>query len=82
LKGRAEETTASTQKSTVARQQNADSGFGLADILLGSTGQRGGRRQGVLESAAKSAASTIGREVGRQLIRGVLGSLLGGGRKR
>ena len=80
LKGRAEQTAASAQKPTAGKQ--SDAGIGLADILLGSTGPRGGRRQGVLESAAKSAASTIGREVGRQLIRGVLGSLLGGGRRR
>lgn len=82
LKGRAEEMAAPAQKSTASRQAAADSDFGLADILLGSTGPRGGRRQGVLESAAKSAASTIGREVGKQLIRGVLGSLLGGGHRR
>ncbi|AEG02219.1 helicase HerA-like domain-containing protein [Methylomonas methanica] len=82
LKGRAEQVAAPARKSTASRQAATDNGFGLADILLGSTGPRGGRRQGVLESAAKSAASTIGREVGRQLIRGVLGSLLGGGRKR
>ncbi|PPD32382.1 MAG: ATP-binding protein [Methylomonas sp.] len=80
LKGRAAQTAASAQKPTVGQQ--ADAGIGLADILLGSTGPRGGRRQGVLESAAKSAASSIGREVGRQLIRGVLGSLLGDGRRR
>ncbi|MCQ8106156.1 DUF853 domain-containing protein [Methylomonas sp. SURF-2] len=82
LQGRAEEMTAPAQKSTASRQAASDGGFGLADILLGSTGPRGGRRQGVLESAAKSAASTIGREVGKQLIRGVLGSLLGGGSRR
>lgn len=82
LKGRTKQTAVPVQKSTVTKQAESNNGFGLADILLGSTGPRGGRRQGVLESAAKSAASTIGREVGRQLIRGVLGSLLGGGRKR
>ena len=57
---------------------------GLGDILMGSTGPRGGRREGVLESAAKSAvrgvAGTVGREIGRQILRGVLGSILGGRR--
>ncbi|MDR0776311.1 MAG: DUF853 domain-containing protein [Azonexus sp.] len=57
---------------------------GLSDILLGSTGPRGGKREGVLESAAKSAArgaaGTVGREFGKQILRGVLGSILGGKR--
>ena len=55
---------------------------GLGDILMGSTGPRGGKREGVLESAAKSAArgmaGTVGREIGKQILRGVLGSILGG----
>ena len=49
----------------------------LSNILLGSTGPRGGRREGALEAAAKSAARTIGSQV----VRGVLGSLLGGRRR-
>jgi DNA helicase HerA-like ATPase len=49
----------------------------LSNILLGSTGPRGGRHEGMLEAAAKSAA----RSIGSQVVRGVLGSLLGG-RKR
>jgi len=57
---------------------------GLGDILMGSSGPRGGRREGVLESAAKSAArgvaGTVGREIGKQILRGVLGSILGGRR--
>ena len=57
---------------------------GLGDILMGSTGPRGGKREGVLESAAKSAArgvaGTVGREIGKQILRGVLGSILGGRR--
>lgn len=81
LKGRAAQATPQAQSITT-KKQASDGGFGLAEILLGSTGPRGGKRQGVLESAAKSAARSIGSEVGRQLIRGILGSLLGGGRKR
>jgi DNA helicase HerA-like ATPase len=54
---------------------------GLGDVLLGSTGPRGGRREGVLEAAAKSAVRTMGTTVGREIIRGVLGSLLGGRRR-
>jgi DNA helicase HerA-like ATPase len=50
----------------------------LRDILLGSTGPRGGRREGMIESAAKSAA----RQVGREIMRGVLGSILRRGTSR
>ena len=57
---------------------------GLGDVLMGSTGPRGGRHKGILESAAKSAArgvaGTVGREIGKQILRGVLGSILGGRR--
>jgi len=49
----------------------------LSNILLGSTGPRGGHREGALEAAAKSAA----RSLGSQVVRGVLGSLLGGRRR-
>ena len=49
----------------------------LADILLGSTGPRGGRREGAIEAAAKSAARSLGSGLGRQLLRGILGSLTG-----
>jgi hypothetical protein len=49
----------------------------LSNILLGSTGPRGGHREGVLEAAAKSAA----RSIGSQLVRGVLGSVVGGRRR-
>ncbi|RIX48192.1 MAG: DUF853 family protein [Rhodocyclales bacterium GT-UBC] len=57
---------------------------GLGDILVGSTGPRGGKREGMIEAAAKSAArgmaGTVGREIGKQILRGVLGSILGGRR--
>ena len=52
----------------------------LDDLLLGSTGPRGGHREGMLESAAKSAARAVGSQVGRAILRGVLGSI--GGRRR
>jgi DNA helicase HerA-like ATPase len=52
----------------------------LDDLLLGSTGPRGGHREGMLESAAKSAARSIGSQVGRAILRGVLGSI--GSRRR
>ena len=45
----------------------------LDDLLLGSTGPRGGHREGMLESAAKSAARSIGSQIGRAILRGVLG---------
>ena len=55
---------------------------GLRDLLLGSTGPRGGRREGVLDAAARSAARSVGSAVGREIVRGLLGSLLGGSRRR
>jgi DNA helicase HerA-like ATPase len=54
----------------------------LGEVLLGSTGPRGGKRPGLLDAAAKSAVRTIGSQVGREIVRGVLGSILGGGRRR
>ena len=55
---------------------------GLKDLMLGSTGPRGGRHPGLAATAASSAMRAIGSAVGRELIRGVLGSLLGGSRRR
>lgn len=55
---------------------------GLGDVLLGSTGPRGGRREGVVDALLKSAARSVGTAVAREITRGVLGSLLGGGGRR
>ena len=54
----------------------------MKDMLMGTTGPRGGRHPGLAEKAASSAVRSIGSAVGREIIRGVLGSLLGGARKR
>jgi DNA helicase HerA-like ATPase len=54
----------------------------LRDVLLGSTGPRGGRREGVVEAVAKSAARAVGSQLGRQILRGVFGSILGGSSRR
>ena len=54
----------------------------VRDMLMGSTGPRGGRHPGLAEKAASSAVRSIGSAVGREIIRGVLGSLLGGARRR
>jgi len=54
----------------------------LKDVMLGTTGPRGGRHPGLVEKAASSAVRSIGTAVGREIIRGVLGSLLGGSRRR
>ncbi|MFN8793725.1 MAG: helicase HerA-like C-terminal domain-containing protein, partial [Betaproteobacteria bacterium] len=55
----------------------ADDGGGLMgtlkDVMLGTTGPRGGRRPGLMEAAASSAVRSIGSAVGREIIRGVLG---------
>ncbi|MDR1994099.1 helicase HerA-like domain-containing protein [Azonexus sp.] len=76
--------TAQPRQNTPPAQESGGLLGGLSDILLGSTGPRGGKREGVLESAAKSAArgaaGTVGREFGKQILRGVLGSILGGKR--
>ena len=57
--------------------QRAGSGSTISDILLGSTGPRGGRREGIIESAARSAARSVGSGFAREIMRGVLGSILG-----
>ena len=54
----------------------------LSNILLGSTGPRGGRREGMLEAAAKSAARSVGSSFGRAILRGALGGILGGSSRR
>ncbi len=54
---------------------------GLGDLLMGSTGPRGGRREGLVEMMAKSAVRTVGSSIGREIMRGVLGSLVGGRRR-
>jgi DNA helicase HerA-like ATPase len=53
----------------------------VKDVMLGTTGPRGGRHAGLVEKAASSAVRSIGSAVGREIIRGVLGSLLGGRRR-
>lgn len=45
----------------------------VKDVMLGSTGPRGGKRDGIVQQVVKSQL----RSVTRQLIRGVLGSLIG-----
>ena len=96
LKGRAEAgaaggggggaTPGGSMKGNLGGQPPADAGGGmfggLKDVLLGSTGPRGGKHEGLAETLAKSAIRTMGSTVGREIIRGVLGSLLGGGSKR
>ncbi|MBX3616680.1 helicase HerA-like domain-containing protein [Nitrosomonas sp.] len=52
----------------------------LSDLLLGSTGKRGGRREGMIDAFAKSAARSVGSSIAREITRGLLGSMLG--RKR
>jgi len=54
----------------------------VKDMMLGSTGPRGGKHPGLVEKAASSAVRSIGSAVGREIIRGVLGSLIGGSRRR
>ncbi len=69
---------------TASAPAPAGGGLGgmLKDVMLGTTGPRGGRHPGLAEKAASSAVRSIGSAVGREIIRGVLGSLLGGSRRR
>ncbi|MDP3223864.1 MAG: DUF853 family protein, partial [Rubrivivax sp.] len=79
-------TPAATSPPGAAAPAPAQAGGGMfdamKDMLMGSTGPRGGRHPGLAEKAASSAVRSIGSAVGREIIRGVLGSLLGGARKR
>ncbi|NDC25856.1 MAG: DUF853 family protein, partial [Proteobacteria bacterium] len=49
----------------------------ISEILLGSTGPRGGRKAGLLEKAATRAVRSAANRLGKELARGLLGSLLG-----
>ncbi len=79
---------AGTEESRVHSSKSADSenlpnpaGKGawadIGDLLLGSSGKRGGRREGVIDAFAKSAARSVGSSIAREITRGLLGSLLG-----
>ena len=70
------------QDSKAGPSQAPSTTGGLASILFGTTGPRGGRHDGLLDSAAKSAARAVGSNLGRAIIRGALGSILGGGTSR
>jgi DNA helicase HerA-like ATPase len=91
IKGRAEATPAPSAGTggmlgTPAGAPTPQGGGGMMDMvkdmMLGSTGPRGGKHPGLMEKAASSAVRSIGSAVGREIIRGVLGSLLGGSRRR
>jgi DNA helicase HerA-like ATPase len=83
LKGRtAQAQAAAATPARGAPQGNGGGAMGgLSDLLMGSTGPRGGKREGLVEMMAKSAVRTIGSSVGREIMRGVLGSILGGKRR-
>lgn len=66
---------------TVVSTGPADAGGGLADMLFGKTGPRGGQRDGLVQAMAKSVVRTVGSQIGREIVRGVLGSILGGRRR-
>ncbi len=75
-----ESTGGDSSKTADAAGAGADVLSGLGDLLLGSTGKRGGRREGMIDAFAKSAARSVGSSIAREITRGLLGSLLG--RKR
>ena len=57
-----------------AAQPQTDGVWGaVKDMMIGSTGPRGGKRDGILQQMVKNQV----RSTTRQLIRGVLGSLIG-----
>jgi len=69
----------SAPKSSVVLDGSVGEGIldGLGDLLLGTTGKRGGRREGVIDAFAKSAARSVGSSIAKEITRGLLGSLLG-----
>ena len=83
LKARVESAGATAGKPTTQSPASNDGVLGgLRDILLGSTGPRGGRREGMVETMGKSAARSVGSSIAREITRGVLGSILGGAARR
>ena len=70
------QTTAKNQPAQNKAQQNDSL---IKDILVGSTGPRGGHRDGILQTLAKTAARSLGKEAGKSgnsILRGILGSIL------
>ena len=64
--------------SGIVKKQAGEGIWGsLGDLLLGSSGKRGGRHEGVIDAFAKSAARSVGSSIAREITRGLLGSLLG-----
>ena len=53
----------------------------ISEMVLGSTGPRGGKHPGLVEKMAGSAVRSIGSGLGREIIRGILGGLFGGKRR-
>lgn len=77
----AENITGSSPKSVDSGNLMKPAGGGilgdLGDLLLGSSGKRGGRREGMIDAFAKSAARSVGSSIAREITRGLLGSILG-----
>jgi uncharacterized protein len=82
LKARAAASTPAAGAGGATAQAGGGMMDGLKDILLGTTGPRGGRREGMLEAMAKSAGRTATTAVTGAIVRGMLGSLLGGSKRR
>ena len=88
IKGRTQEKQAeeesglATVKTSDSSGSNSKGSWGtiITDMLVGTTGPRGGRKDGLVQTAAKSAVRTIGSSVGRQIVRGLLGGIFGGKR--
>lgn len=70
LQQRTEQKTAQTSTHATASEGVWDA---VKDMMIGSTGSRGGHKDGILQQMAKNEV----RSVTRRLIRGVLGSLIG-----
>ena len=70
---------AASTKSIQTAPKDAQNDSLLKEILLGSTGPRGGRKDGLVQTWAKSAARSMGTASGKKgggILRGILGSLL------
>ncbi len=73
-----------TKAASAAEAASASSKGGgfVQDLLLGSTGPRGGQREGLIQTLVTSTVRTLGSGIGRAILRGVLGGIVGGSRRR
>lgn len=80
-KNLAEQSQNTSDKTKMSSNQDSEQGNLIQDILLGSTGPRGGKKDGLLQIMLKSAARSLGSNTGKsgkKIIRGILDGLFRG----